>query len=659
MKKLISSLVLFLFSLVLLPITPPEVKAETSCGMTAPQVVLSEFSFNNTLNDFVELTVVDDGNHGLGQILDNYAITSIDANVKTIPTQTVKTGDKLKFSDIPGLTATTDQLVLTHNADYIDAVCWTSATPTEQEKSDFTKLTTANAWNGSLVNCLSSSNLEKNTSFRRKQNIDTNSSADWEIVSPTTAIITPVIPPVISAPTSASPIATNEIIINEFLPDPEGSDDGNEWIELKNTSDHSVSLLGWQIDDEEGGGSKPYSLGDITIGGESFLLLKNDKTNITLNNSADAVRLINPSGVEYEKIPYAKIAPNESWARTTSHQWKLTKTLTPGEENVMSDVIIDQASQIVPPDPNATITPATDPTVIISEILPNPTGTDNGNEWIEINNKTSTPVSLAGWRITNGSGKTFLFPASSIIPANGYIILTDQETKITLKNSADQIEILDPLGQIQNSISYEEAPENTSFAEIATIPLSGTGTTTLPQISILNWLIPTANAQSIDSPEQIAQEDRETSWEWTQMITKGEANPTFLKINGQVTREPDNSNTFALKANQQELIISFDPKKTDAQLLKSVFKLGAAVQVKAIKTNKGEFALESYSLQNKQLLLDAPSNGAYGTLIITGLLLLGAAAITARTYLKKAEITSPHDPILSEEVDTQPHISLT
>lgn len=658
MKKFITSLVLFLFSLVLLPVISPEVKAETSCGTTAPQIVISEFSFNNTLNDFVELMVVDDGNHGLGQILDNYALTSIDANVKTIPTQTVKTGDKLKFSDIPGLTGTTDQLVLTHNTDYIDAVCWTSTTPTEQEKSDFTKLIATNAWNGPIENCLSSSNVEKNTSFRRKQNIDTNSSADWEIISPTTTIIPPIVPPTVSIPASASPVATNEIIMNEFLPDPEGSDDGNEWIELKNTSDHSVSLLGWQIDDEEGG-SKPYALGDITIGGESFLLLKNDKTNITLNNSADAMRLINPSGVEYEKIPYTKIAPNESWARTTSHQWKLTKTLTPGEENIMSDEIIDPASQVTPSDPNTATTPATDPTVIISEILPNPTGTDNGNEWIEINNKTSTPVSLAGWRITNGSGKTFLFPASTIIPANGYIILTDQETKITLKNSADQIEILDPLGQIQSAISYEEAPENTSFAEIATIPLSDTGTATLPQVSMLNWFIPTANAQSMDSPEQIIQEDRETSWEWTQMITKGEANPTFLKINGQVTREPDSSNTFALKTNQQVLTISFDPKKTDVQLLKSVFKLGAAVQVKAIKTNKGALSLESYSLQNKQLPLDAPSNGLYGTLIVTGLLLLGAAAITARTYLKKAEITSPRDPVLLAEVDTQPHISLT
>ncbi len=662
MKKIIASLSLFTFSLLMLSIISPEAKAETSCGMTTPQIILSEFSFNNTLNDFVELTVVDDGNHGMGQILDNYAITSIDENVKNIPTQTIKTGDKLKFSDIPGLTATTDQLVLTHNGDHIDAVCWTNATATNQEKSDFAKLTESNSWKGPIENCLSSNDLEKNTSFRRKQNADTDSAADWEVVPPITTPSAPiaVVPPITTTqPNPTAPVAMNEIIINEFLPDPQGGDDGNEWIELKNTSDHSVSLLGWKIDDEDGG-SKPYALGDIIIGGESFLLLKNDKTNITLNNSTDAVRLINPSGEEHEKIPYAKIASNESWARDTLNQWKLTKTLTPGEENMIEDEIIDPSAQIIPPEQSAGITmPATDPTVVISEILPNPTGTDNSNEWIEINNKTASPISLGGWRISNGSGKTFLFPFDTTIPANGYIILTDQETKIMLKNSADQIEIIDPMGQIQNAISYEDAPENTSFAEIATIPLSDTGASTLPKVSMLNWLIPTANAQSVHSPEQIAQDDRETSWEWTQMITKGEPNPTFLKINGLITRKPDNSNTFVIKTAKQQIDISFDPKKTDIELLKSVFKLGAVVQVKAIKANNGKLTLENYTVQNEQPLQNTSDNGLYKTLIIAGLLMLGVTTVAARIYIKKTESTSRHDPVFSEEVDTQPHISLT
>lgn len=637
MKKILTVFSLLVLSLPYFSSFPQEVKAETVCGTTAPTIILSEFSFNNTINDFVELTVLDDGNHGLGQILDNYSITSIDENIKTIPNMTVKTGDKLKFSDIPGLTATTDQLVLTHNANYLDAVCWASTTPTDQEKSDFAKLTAANAWNGPIENCLSSNNLEKNTSFKRKTNIDTNAATDWEVVSPSIATTTPptvtLQPTTAAQPTPVSPIATNEIIINEFLPDPEGSDDGNEWIELKNKSDHTVSLLGWRIDDEDGG-SKSYTFGDISIGAESFLLLKNDKTNITLNNSADAVRLMNPSGAEYEKTPYTKIAPNQSWARTASNQWKLTKTLSPGEENIMSDEIISTPPSQPPLVETTTPPEATDPTVIISEILPNPSGTDNGNEWIEIHNKTANAISLAGWRITNVSGKTFLFPSGSNIPASGYIILTDQQTKISLKNSADQIEILDPMGQIQNTISYEDAPENTSFAEISTIPL--TETAAPPQISLTSWIIPTTHAQSIENPDQSTQDDRETSWEWTQMITKGEPNPTFLKINGFITRAPDSSNTFTVQTPRKQITIAFDPKKTDSELLKSILKLNTSINAKMIKGSKGNFVLENYIVKNEQPLSSGiPKSKIYTSLIAIGLLFLGVAVTILRIYSKK------------------------
>jgi|GEM_PF-2418398 len=664
MKKITSPVAFTLIMSLLISFYSPEAKAETSCGTTAPQILLNEFSFNNTTNDFVELAVIDDGNHGLGQILDNYAITSIDANVKKIPTMTVKTGDRLKFSDISNLTATTDQLVLTHNNEYMDAVCWTSTTPTDQEKGDFAKLTELKSWNGSIETCISSANLEKNTSFKRKPNADTNTAIDWEILSPTP--ITPSNTNATQSTTESSaqptpPIATNEININEFLPDPEGSDDGNEWIELKNTSDHAISLLGWQIDDEDGG-SKPYRLGEVIIGAESFLLLKNDKTNITLNNSIDVVRLLDPSGSEYEKIPYTKIASNQSWARTTSNQWELTKTLTPGEENILSDEIIEtsqhlsneQEPQILDPEP------ATNPEVIISEILPNPTGTDNGNEWIEINNKTANPVSLNGWRITNGSGKTFTFPSSAIIPANGFIILTDQETKITLKNSADQIELLDPMGQIQNSINYEDAPENTSFAEIATIPMSEETKSVSPKLSFLNWIIPTAEAQSINSTERNIKDGPETSWEWTQMITKGEPNPILLKINGVITRSPDDTNTFTIKTSKDQFSISFDPHITDRETLRSTLILGTALQIKAMKKSDGTFILENYTIQNKQPLQNGTKNTMnYKALMVAGLLLLGITTITAKSYLKKTESIAHHDLTASEEADTQPHISLT
>lgn len=650
MKKLSWLAPLTLSSFLLLTLAPSLAKAETACGITPPTIILSEFSFNNTINDYIELTVLDDGNHGLGQIMTDYGITSIDATVKKIPNSTVKTGDKLRFSDIPNLTATTDQLVLTHLDEHIDAVCWTSTTPTDQEKADFAKLTSHGSWNGTIENCLSSTGLEKNSSFRRNSSSDTNSSADWSLLSATT-IMQPPTPQPTTTTTSSAIVATNEIIVNEFLPDPEGSDDGNEWIELKNTSDHTVSLADWQIDDEDGG-SKPYTIGNITIGAESFLLLKNDKTNITLNNSIDSVRLIDPTGTVYETVPYTKIAANQSWSRTTSSTWKLTKTLTPGEENVTEEPVPDTA---LIPDPTApqatdsTTLPATDPPVVISEILPNPTGTDSRKEWIEIHNKTAADISLAGWRITNATGKTFLFPSDTIIPANEFITISDQESKISLKNSGDQITILNPLLQIQNEVTYEDAPENTSFSQIETIPMPETtptaAQTTPPQTSFMNWLVPTAYAQNYD---QSINDDEESTWEWTDIITKGSANPTYLKLEGTVQHELDNSGKFILKTAHGDFPISIDSKRTNPELIKSTLTLGSPLQIKVLKRDDSSLVLASYAVKNALASKKTSSTNAAKTMTIAMLILMIASAIAAKIYLKKNDSSFStifdHDP---------------
>ncbi|MDP8204709.1 MAG: lamin tail domain-containing protein, partial [Candidatus Tenebribacter mawsonii] len=42
-------------------------------------------------------------------------------------------------------------------------------------------------------------------------------------------------------------ILAQNVVINEVLYDPDGSDSGYEWIELYNSSDQSVNLNGWMI----------------------------------------------------------------------------------------------------------------------------------------------------------------------------------------------------------------------------------------------------------------------------------------------------------------------------------------------------------------------------------------------------------------------------
>lgn len=491
------------------------------CGTTEAKLLITKFSFNNSI-DFIELQVLSDGNGGSGTTLDGWKLGTIDATLENLTSKTIRTGDTLRFNEIGNLTATTDQIVLTNNKNEVkDSVCWVNAKPTEQEQKDFATL--KENWPGNIAGCLSSNNLEKNTIFTRKNSADTNSQGDWQIEAlaeiPAAPLVSPSILPLPpEPPQNLPPLATTEIIISEFLPDPEGNDEDHEWIELRNTSDHAVRLAGWQLDDSEGG-SKPFTFTQETIGAESFLILNNGKTGITLNNTNDDVRLINPEKKVTSLFSYKKTSPNTSWAMTKDGEWKLTEFLTPEEENQFIEKISKEKQitekEILEPLP-MTSPPAT---IEISEIVPNPAGTDTAKEWIEIHNKTAEPLSLANWKIRNKDGKIFTLPSSAAIPAKSYLIFTDETTKIRMKNSYDEIQLIDAENLVQDQVEFEEAPENVSFAKVSTIKFEENAPKSITK-NIIDTFIGTAYAGTKSDTE-------ESRWEWTKDITQGKDNPQY------------------------------------------------------------------------------------------------------------------------------------
>lgn len=136
-----------------------------------------------------------------------------------------------------------------------------------------------------------------------------------------------------------------DIHISEFMPNPVGSDEEGEWIEIYNNSDKVVDLSGWKIDDEEGG-STPFTINKNTlINPKDYLVFKRPQTNLALNNDADEVRLFHPDGVLIENISYTAVAEGESYARI-NNQWQWTTTPTPGAENILTSV---PASQPISP----------------------------------------------------------------------------------------------------------------------------------------------------------------------------------------------------------------------------------------------------------------------------------------------------------------------
>ena len=65
-------------------------------------------------------------------------------------------------------------------------------------------------------------------------------------------------------------------------------------------------------------------------------------------------------------------------------------------------------------------------TLLITQVLYNPTGSESGGEAVELYNPTDTAINLSGWALaTETSDTDVVFPASAIIKAEGYFLVTD------------------------------------------------------------------------------------------------------------------------------------------------------------------------------------------------------------------------------------------
>jgi len=138
-----------------------------------------------------------------------------------------------------------------------------------------------------------------------------------------------------NAPTTPILNATvPDIFISEFLPNPAGSDNELEFIEIFNNENYPVDLTGWQLDDEEGG-SKPYTIDGIIIKPNEYLAFFRPQTKIALNNNQDSVRLFTPDNQLIDQTNYDKTQEGFSYVKDPDDDWQQSPTPTPNEINVL------------------------------------------------------------------------------------------------------------------------------------------------------------------------------------------------------------------------------------------------------------------------------------------------------------------------------------
>ncbi|MBU4284720.1 lamin tail domain-containing protein [Patescibacteria group bacterium] len=132
-------------------------------------------------------------------------------------------------------------------------------------------------------------------------------------------------------------IQTAQIIINEFMANPNGIDEVEEWIEIYNDADSITDISGWQLDDIASGSKAFIFPKNTLIAPKSYLVFSRQTTKIALNNDKDSVRLLLPDGIVFQEINYEKPPQGKSSARTADgFVWSEP---TPGMANITGMIV--------------------------------------------------------------------------------------------------------------------------------------------------------------------------------------------------------------------------------------------------------------------------------------------------------------------------------
>ncbi len=126
---------------------------------------------------------------------------------------------------------------------------------------------------------------------------------------------------------------SKNILITELLPNPEGPDAEEEYIELANFDKNEINLLGWELTD-----TKTYF--EITepllLAPGEYISFNRTDTKIALNNSAEQVYLVDPAEKMISGVSYTKAKEGKSWSRIgQTDNWSWSDVITPERENVI------------------------------------------------------------------------------------------------------------------------------------------------------------------------------------------------------------------------------------------------------------------------------------------------------------------------------------
>jgi len=263
-----------------------------------------------------------------------------------------------------------------------------------------------------------------------------------------------------------------EIVINEILA--HAHDVAADWIELHNVTDSQVDIGGWYLSDDREDPKKYRIASGTKIDGHGYKVFYEDTnfgegssdpgriTGFAFSENGDRAYL---SSGEGEEMTGYRVSEDFGASSRGVSFGRYFKKSTGNTNFVAMDHITPDAKNAYPK-----VGP-----VVISEIMYNPQSGDQNQEFIELHNISSEPVTLydfaeeAPWRLTNGVSCTFPdYPGVTINPGGYLVVVKDVPSYIdayglppfgvlilgpyggSLDNSGEKVELSSP-GDIDNT----------------------------------------------------------------------------------------------------------------------------------------------------------------------------------------------------------------
>lgn len=103
-------------------------------------------------------------------------------------------------------------------------------------------------------------------------------------------------------PRASASVSVQSVVIESVMADPNGSDDTEEFVVIKNKTGSAVNLTGWKLQDAS---SRIWRLDNAgTLQANASLKIKRNGMAMTLNNDGDLIELIDPSNAVIDEFRY-------------------------------------------------------------------------------------------------------------------------------------------------------------------------------------------------------------------------------------------------------------------------------------------------------------------------------------------------------------------